>query len=169
MDSRRPARSRPGGPSRAGRRWTWSRAWCGWSVPRTLTCGPHLRDPGVRGVEVRSGPMDDQELLRTVPIFSELSDEDIAKLAQLSSRRRYPKDTVVFFENEEGDFFFTIVDGRIKVTILGDDGREVILSILGPGDFFGEMALLDNEPRSATAIAIEDTELLSVHRTDFQT
>ena len=113
--------------------------------------------------------MDDQELLRTVPIFSELSDDDIAKLAQLSSRRRYPKDTVVFFENEEGDFFFTIVDGRIKVTILGDDGREVILSILGPGDFFGEMALLDNEPRSATAIAIEDTELLSVHRTDFQT
>lgn len=112
--------------------------------------------------------MDDQELLRTVPIFSELSEEDIAKLAQLSSRRRYPKDTVVFFENEEGDFFFTIVDGRIKVTILGDDGREVILSILGPGDFFGEMALLDNEPRSATAIAIEDTELLSVHRTDFQ-
>ena len=52
-----------------------------------------------------------------------------------------------------------ILDGRIKVTILGDDGREVILSMLGPGDFFGEMALLDNEPRSATAIAVEDTEL----------
>ena len=54
-----------------------------------------------------------------------------------------------------------IVEGRIKVTILGDDGREVILSVLGPGDFFGEMALLDNEPRSATAIAVEDSELLS--------
>ena len=61
-----------------------------------------------------------------------------------------------------------IVDGRIKVTILGDDGREVILSVLGRGDFFGEMALLDNEPRSATAIAVEDTELLSLHRNDFQ-
>ena len=80
-----------------------------------------------------------------------------------------PKDTVVFFENEEGDFFFMILEGRIKVTILGDDGREIILSVLGPGDFFGEMALLDNEPRSATAIAIEETELLSLHRTDFQT
>src|SRR2546428_2939673 len=112
--------------------------------------------------------MDEREVLRTVPIFSELSDEDITSLARLASRKRYPKDTVVFFENEAGDFFFTIVQGRIKVTILGDDGREIILSILGPGDFFGEMALLDNEPRSATAIAVEDAELLSLHRTDFQ-
>ena len=113
--------------------------------------------------------MEELELLRTVPIFSELTDDDVASLARLSSRRRYPKDQVVFFENEEGDFFFMILEGRIKVTILGDDGREVILTVLGPGDFFGEMALLDNEPRSATAIAVEDSELLSLHRTDFQT
>ena len=112
--------------------------------------------------------MDEREVLRTVPIFSELSDEDITSLAHLALRKRYPKDTVVFFENEEGDFFFTILEGRIKVTILGDDGREVILSMLGPGDFFGEMALLDNETRSATAIAVEESELLSLHRNDFQ-
>ncbi len=112
--------------------------------------------------------MDEREVLRTVPIFSELSDEDITSLARLALRKRYPKDTVVFFENEEGDFFFTILEGRIKVTILGDDGREVILSMLGPGDFFGEMALLDNETRSATAIAVEESELLSLHRNDFQ-
>ena len=68
--------------------------------------------------------MDEREVLRTVPIFSELSDEDISSLAHLALRKRYPKDTVVFFENEEGDFFFTILEGRIKVTILGDDGRE---------------------------------------------
>src|SRR5215470_14915338 len=112
--------------------------------------------------------MDDLELLRTVPIFSELTEEELAALARLALRKRYPKDTVVFFENEEGDSFFMILEGRIKVTILGDDGREIILSVLGPGDFFGEMALLDNEPRSATAIAVEDSELLSLHRTDFQ-
>jgi len=112
--------------------------------------------------------MDEREVLRTVPIFSELSDEDISSLAHLAIRKRCPKDTVVFFENEEGDFFFTILEGRVKVTILGDDGREVILSVLGPGDFFGEMALLDNEPRSATAIAVEESELLSLHRNDFQ-
>jgi CRP-like cAMP-binding protein len=112
--------------------------------------------------------MDEKELLRTVPIFSELTDEDIVSLSRVAIRKHYAKDAVIFFENEEGDFFFMILDGRIKVTILGDDGREVILSLLGAGDFFGEMALLDNEPRSATAIAVEDSELLSLHRTDFQ-
>jgi CRP/FNR family transcriptional regulator, cyclic AMP receptor protein len=112
--------------------------------------------------------MDEQELLRSVPIFSELNEADFSSLAKVSNRRRYPKDSVVFFENEQGDFFFMILEGRIKVTILGDDGREVILSLLGSGDFFGEMALLDNEPRSATAIAVEDSELLSLHRSDFQ-
>jgi len=112
--------------------------------------------------------MDERDLLRNVPIFSELTEPDIATLARVGTRRRYPKDTVVFFENEEGDFFFMILEGRIKVTILGDDGREIILSVLSAGDFFGEMALLDNEPRSATAIAIEESELLSLHRTDFQ-
>ena len=112
--------------------------------------------------------MDERELLRTVPIFSELPDEAITSLSRLCAKRRFPKDTVVFFENEEGDSLFMILDGRVKVTILGDDGREIILSMLNPGDFFGEMALLDNEPRSATAIAVEDTELLCLQRSDFQ-
>src|SRR6266704_645979 len=67
--------------------------------------------------------MDERKLRRYVPLFSELTDQDIASLARLATRRRYPKDTVVFFENEAGDFFFTIVLGRIKVTILGDYGR----------------------------------------------
>jgi CRP/FNR family cyclic AMP-dependent transcriptional regulator len=112
--------------------------------------------------------MDDRELLRAVPIFAELKEADIQRLAEVAGKRRYPKDTVVFFEKDEADTFFVIETGRIKVTILGDDGREIILSILSPGDFFGEIALLDDEPRSATAIAIEDTELLCLARPDFQ-
>ena len=112
--------------------------------------------------------MDDRELLRTVPVFAEVGDADLEKLATLATRKRYPKDGVVFFENEAGDTLFMIAEGRIKVTILGDDGREIILSVLGPGEFFGEMALLDNEPRSATTIAAEDSELLSLSRADFE-
>ena len=112
--------------------------------------------------------MDDRELLRTVPIFSELGPADLDKLVRLAARKRYPKDGVIFFENEAGDTLFMVADGRIKVTILGDDGREVILSVLGAGDFFGDMSLLDNEPRSATAIAADDSELLSLSRADFE-
>ena len=111
--------------------------------------------------------MEEKELLKTVPIFSELSDADTDALARLTTRRRYPKDTVVFFENEEGDAMFMILDGRIKVTILGDDGREIILSVLAPGDFFGEMALLDNEPHSATVRAEVQTDMLILGRAEF--
>ena len=107
--------------------------------------------------------MDERELLRNVPIFSELSDPDVATLARVATRRRYPKDTVVFFENEEGDFFFMILEGRIKVTILGDDGREIILSVLGAGDFFGEMALLAAKRRLATVKAVDGRSPLSTH------
>lgn len=112
--------------------------------------------------------MDDRELLRTVPIFAEVPETDLEKLASLATRKRYPKDSVVFFENEAGDTLFMIAEGRVKVTILGDDGREIILSVLGQGEFFGDMALLDNEPRSATAIAAEDCELVSLSRADFE-
>jgi len=112
--------------------------------------------------------MDDRELLRTVPIFSDVDEPDLEKLATLTTRKRYPKDGVVFFENEAGDTLFMVAAGRVKVTILGDDGREIILSVLGPGEFFGEMALLDNEPRSATTIAAEDSELVSLSRADFE-
>lgn len=119
--------------------------------------------------------MDDTDVLRKIPIFQSLSDVQIAKLARLTTLRLCRKDEVIFYEDEEGDFFFVILDGRVKVTLLGIPdrftrgyGREVVLSTLGPGDFFGEMALVDNEPRSATAVAIEECELLCLHRSDFQ-
>lgn len=119
--------------------------------------------------------MDDTAVLRRIPIFQSLSDVQIAKLARLTSLRLCRKDEIVFYEDEEGDFFFVILKGRVKVTLLGipdrftrGNGREVVLSVLGPGDFFGEMALVDNEPRSATAVATEDAELLCLHRSDFQ-
>lgn len=111
--------------------------------------------------------LDEREILRTVPLFAALSPDHIDALLKLVSRRHVDRDGVIFFENEVGDTLFMIRKGRVKVSILGDDGREVILSLLGPGDFFGEMALLDDEPRSATAIAGEDCELLTLTRAEF--
>lgn len=111
--------------------------------------------------------MIDEELLRQVPLFSGLDSADLESLIVAVSRRKYPKDAVIFFENDPGDAMFMIINGRVKVTILSDDGREIILSILADKDFFGEMSLLDNEPRSATAIAIQDTEVAVLHQKDF--
>ena len=107
------------------------------------------------------------ELFRQVPLFSGLEDEDLASLISVASRRKYPKDGVIFFEHDVGDALFLILSGRVKVTILSDDGREIILAMLSDGDFFGEMSLLDNEPRSATAIALQETEMVVLHQRDF--
>ena len=108
-----------------------------------------------------------EDLIRQVPLFSGLDDEDLQSLLGAVTRRKYPKDAVIFFESDPGDAMFMIIGGRVKVTILSDDGREIILSILGDRDFFGEMALLDNEPRSATAIAVQETEVAVIHQKDF--
>lgn len=114
-----------------------------------------------------SGQVATPTLFRRVPLFSGLADEDLQSLVAVANRRMYPKDAVVFFENDVGDAMFLIASGRVKVTILSDDGREIILSVLSDNDFFGEMSLLDNEPRSATAIALQETEFVVLHQKDF--
>ncbi len=107
------------------------------------------------------------DLFREVPLFADLDEADLDSLLAVATRRKFPKDSVIFFEHDPGDSLFMILSGRVKVTILSDDGREIILSVLGEKDFFGEMSLLDNEPRSATAIAMEDTEVVILHQREF--
>lgn len=111
--------------------------------------------------------MTEREFLRSVPLFSRLGETSLDAILRLTRRRKYRKDEVIFHENEAGDTLFIILHGRVKVAIFGDDGKEVTLSILSEGDFFGEMSLLDSEPRSATTIAEEECELLALQRDDF--
>ena len=106
--------------------------------------------------------------LRRVPLFSHLSDADITRLAESARERNYPKNSVILFEDDPGDALYIVSTGQVKVVLIGEDGREVILSVLGDGDFFGEMALIDDEPRSAHVIAMRDSHLLVLRRDDFQ-
>ena len=111
--------------------------------------------------------MRDLELLSTVPIFTDLRTTDLEELHSRMSKRTYRKDQVILMEDEFGDTFFIISNGSIKVTRLSEDGREVILAILGQGDFFGEMSLLDGQTRSANAISNDDCEVMILKRHDF--
>jgi CRP/FNR family cyclic AMP-dependent transcriptional regulator len=104
---------------------------------------------------------------RKFTLFAELDDRELASIATVAKARRYAKDDVVFHADESGDIFCLIKEGQVKVTMISPEGKEIILSILGPGDFFGEMALLDNEPRSATIIATEPLEIVTIWRSDF--
>ena len=108
------------------------------------------------------------QFLRRVPLFSQLSDADITRLAESARERNYPKNSVILFEDDPGDALYVVITGQVKVVLIGEDGREVILSVLQEGQFFGEMALIDDEPRSAHVIAMTDANLLVLRREDFQ-
>lgn len=105
--------------------------------------------------------------LRQVGLFESLDDAEIDALSELTFTRTFTKDTVIILAEEGGDTLFIIKNGQVKVSIVSEEGREVILSLLGGGAVFGELSLLDGKPRSANVVATEDTELLMLRRTDF--
>lgn len=105
--------------------------------------------------------------LRSVPLFVNLRDDEIERLLNRAREVSFGRDEVVLHQDEPGDALYVVVSGRVKVVLYGDDGREVILSSLRPGEFFGEMALLDGGPRSASVVAVEDTCLIKLPRDGF--
>ncbi|HTM19612.1 MAG TPA: Crp/Fnr family transcriptional regulator [Kofleriaceae bacterium] len=100
------------------------------------------------------------------PLFASLPIPAIEDLTQRVQVRRVGAQQTVLSQDEPGDAMFVIMGGRVKVVIFGENGREVTLSILRPGDSFGEMSLFDGEARSANCIALEPTTLLGLGRED---
>ena len=111
--------------------------------------------------------MDKLSLLQSVPIFSDLSPSDLNKIAERMVLRAFTKGQMILLEDDLGQTFFVIGGGSVKITRLSDDGREVILAMLGESDFFGEMSLLDGAGRSANVVALEASEVLTLARNDF--
>jgi len=107
------------------------------------------------------------EELRKVPLFSGLKLQEVQTLIPLFREKGFPKNSVIFSQDEAGDTFFFILNGRVKIVLFSKDGREIILCTLGSNEFFGEMSLIDGLPRSATVIALENTNLIFLKRNDF--
>ncbi|HET54897.1 MAG TPA: Crp/Fnr family transcriptional regulator [Ignavibacteria bacterium] len=107
------------------------------------------------------------ECLQMVPIFSDLPIEVIDQIVQTGNKKTYTKDSVILVEEEIGTALFVIIKGKVKVSRSSNDGREVILSILTDSDFFGEMSILDGLNRSATVVALENSELFIIQRKEF--
>jgi len=104
---------------------------------------------------------------KLIPLFSELNEDELNSLSKVCVRQTFKKDNMVLIEEEVGSTMFVILSGRIKISRISVEGREVILSILMDGDFFGEMAILDGQTRSANAVTLEDTEMLIIRRENF--
>ena len=108
------------------------------------------------------------DFLGTVQLFNGLDQEELQHFADLTREKFYPKGSVVLFEDDPGDSLFVVRQGRVKVVLIGEDGREVILGVLGAGEHFGELSLIDDRPRSAHVIAMDDAHLLVLRREDFR-
>ena len=107
-------------------------------------------------------------VLRTVPLFSSFPEEQLRTLATVVSRRSASRGSIVIAAGDPTDSLYIILSGRLKVMMSDAEGKEVILSILSGGEFFGEMGLIDDAPRSASVVAIEPCELLVITRRDFK-
>ena len=111
--------------------------------------------------------MDKKRLLKKCSIFSKAPSDLLEQIGDISYLRDYKKGSYVFSQDEPGDTMYVVGSGLVKISVAAADGREKTLDILKSGDFFGEMALLDESPRSASAVIIEDSTLLVIYRKDF--
>ena len=108
-----------------------------------------------------------EEMLKNVPIFSELGRRDLERLSKLMVPRAVRGGEVIIKEGDQAAGFFVISVGKVEVVRGVESDSPQVLNTLGPGDFFGEMALFDGFPRNATVRATEDTECLAMTRWDF--
>ena len=104
----------------------------------------------------------EQDVFRKAPLFTALDDEAADSLRASMDPVKISKGNVLFAEGDEGDHLYVIVEGKLKLGTSSGDGRENLLSVLGPGEMFGELSLFDPGPRTATATAVTDVRLLSL-------
>lgn len=107
------------------------------------------------------------QLLAKVELFTELSPDELAAVASVASTRSVAKDTVIFHGGDAADAVYVIASGKVKVVTTSTDGKEFILTVLGAGQVFGEMALVEEAPRSASVVTLTAVELLAIKREDF--
>ena len=100
-------------------------------------------------------------------IFSGIQQEEFETLSKNWQRKYFPKNTIILNEGDRSDYFYLIESGKVKVLLEDEQGKEFILNVLEGGEYFGEMALIDNEVRSATVVAMEDSNLTLISMQDF--
>ena len=108
------------------------------------------------------------KLLSEIELFAELNESELQEVATHAQIRTVPNDTTIFYEGDPADAVYVVVNGRVKVVTTSTDGKEFILTVLGAGQVFGEMALLESATRSASVVTLSAVEVLVINRSDFQ-
>lgn len=105
------------------------------------------------------------ELLKKIQLFENLNEQELEKILPLCAKQTFPKDTTIFKEGDAGDRCYIIISGTVRISKFIANIGEEALAVLKPGDYFGEMALIDNFPRSANAITNGDADLFAINKT----
>lgn len=108
------------------------------------------------------------ELLKHIPLFTGLSDDVLATITAHAAVRAYRKNTIILDRGDETSSLFVVISGKVKIYIADADGKEVMLSEQGPGQYFGELALLSNSPRTASAITLEESRIMVLSKAEFK-
>ncbi|HEX8970514.1 Crp/Fnr family transcriptional regulator [Oryzihumus sp.] len=111
----------------------------------------------------------DNDVVKKAPLFAALDDEAASALQQSMTSSRLERGDILFHEGDQGDRLYVIREGKIKLGRTSSDGRENLLAILGPGEMFGELSLFDPGPRTATATAVAETQLIGLGHDNLQT
>lgn len=107
-------------------------------------------------------------MLSKIDLFADMPEEDLQAVSNLAATRTYPKNTIIISEGDDSDSLYCVLSGKVKVYLSDDDGREIIINILGEGEYFGELALLDDAPRSASVMTLEETKLAVISKSAFE-
>ena len=107
-------------------------------------------------------------MLQNIPFFSGLDEKELALIEQRAISRSYPKGSMVIREGEEAVSLYVISSGSVKVFMDNDEGKEIILNTQGPGEHFGELALIDDQPRSASVMTLEPSKFLIITKQQFR-
>lgn len=107
------------------------------------------------------------EILKNIPALSNVDEDELGNIAKKAKIQNYPKDSYIFHENDKGNLFYVIKSGKIDILRKNSEGEEASVAVLYPDNFFGEMALINDAPRNASAKCLEDCEMYIFDKNDF--
>src|SRR5919202_138357 len=109
-----------------------------------------------------------QQLLRKIDLFAELSDDELVAVGRLLKEQKFAENQPIFAQGDRGDSMYIVIQGRVRIATRDHSGREKVLAFYGPGEFFGDMAVLSGSPRSASARATTPVQVLQLRKADFE-
>jgi CRP/FNR family cyclic AMP-dependent transcriptional regulator len=108
-----------------------------------------------------------ENLFRNIPLFSGLQEEDLKTISSHAITRSYAKNTIIINEGDLTDSMYVILSGRVKVFLSNEEGKEIVINTMGEGEYFGELAMLDKAPRSASVMTMEPCRLSMISKSHF--